>query len=470
MFPYLDNDIASYPHLYEYIRMVHTDLGAKVRISTVGYSRHNRLLHQMHSRIAHELGAAIAGIRFSFTPYPVGLQREESLLTSKREFIADFANLLATYRPLVKTLGEGKETACVELRFPPLAIKTPVFETSICDHHVIRAGPHLLVRVRCGGDNLERTLVDQIIGSKPAFTTEPTPYLLITDDDVENGWQALVRSMIEEGSSSLSRVRQVNVYCFENADGRYYAVDPTFAADGTFRALHIYPCAHSRTTSGYTDGTRLLLNTLVSYKRSHGKDRRDQFPEANWDNVAHVLSEMCREADTRASSDSHWAFHQHETVIPLVRGFVEALKQAGYPASAFFDPRFTIDTGQIVNQGRARKLFHGLTEHDDEPMTPLEERGYGKVSISSERGLIWRIAPVPSARPGLMSKARIGGKNDLNIAMALQVQELHPRHLRAFDPDTHQPLRQFFIKGLEVEHVHLESVQDSFAIPGARIV
>jgi hypothetical protein len=55
-------------------------------------------------------------------------------------------------------------------------------------------------------------------------------------------------------------------------------------------------------------------------------------------------------------------------------------------APELFSRDFTIDTGQIVNQGRARGLFRGLVSLDDEPMTPREERGYGQVSLSSARG------------------------------------------------------------------------------------
>ncbi|HEX7677578.1 MAG TPA: hypothetical protein VF713_05600, partial [Thermoanaerobaculia bacterium] len=58
-------------------------------------------------------------------------------------------------------------------------------------------------------------------------------------------------------------------------------------------------------------------------------------------------------------------------------------------------------------------LFGGLAQTADEPATPWEERGYGKVSLSSERGYVWRIAPRPvshaSTRPSAHSG---GGKNE----------------------------------------------------------
>ena len=52
IFPYLNNDIGSYPYLDKYIDLVFRELGTRTRISTVGFSRHNEvlnlLLYYMH--------------------------------------------------------------------------------------------------------------------------------------------------------------------------------------------------------------------------------------------------------------------------------------------------------------------------------------------------------------------------------------------------------------------------------------
>ena len=51
LFPYLDNDIGSYPHLDKYISLCYKELGARTRISTVGFSRFNETLNNMHRKI-----------------------------------------------------------------------------------------------------------------------------------------------------------------------------------------------------------------------------------------------------------------------------------------------------------------------------------------------------------------------------------------------------------------------------------
>ena len=72
---YLDNDPAAYPHLDDMVRWLHDDLGVKIRIATVGYSRHNSAIQAMHERISNTLMTGIAGLRLSFSPYTYGWTR-----------------------------------------------------------------------------------------------------------------------------------------------------------------------------------------------------------------------------------------------------------------------------------------------------------------------------------------------------------------------------------------------------------
>lgn len=51
IFSYLDNDIGNYYYLNEFIQLMYAELGVSTRISTVGYSRHNELLNEMHKKI-----------------------------------------------------------------------------------------------------------------------------------------------------------------------------------------------------------------------------------------------------------------------------------------------------------------------------------------------------------------------------------------------------------------------------------
>jgi hypothetical protein len=260
------------------------------------------------------------------------------------------------------------------------------------------------------------------------------------------------------------------VYRLANADGYYYAADPGFRPDGRFTALHLYPATATRRRSGYTDATRWLLNVILAHKADRGLGPRDPFPAAtSGDSSAVIAALEASVAELDAGTDRAAAVHVRENVIPLAATYTDALAQAGYPPGLLFSRDFTIDTGQVVNQGRARALFRGLVSIDDEPMTPREERGYGQVSLSSVRGTVWRIAPAPHASGALPSPAVAGGKNTPTAGPCLIAEELDPRHLRPVTRATGQPLRRYVITGADLEHHTLDDARRLRAYPGLTV-
>lgn len=126
--------------------------------------------------------------------------------------------------------------------------------------------------------------------------------------------------------------------------------------------------------SGYTDATRWLLNTLIAYKTSLGRNRRDPIPAASPHDIHAILDTLRQHTEQLGETDATAATHLRSQVIPLIEGYVAALEIADYEPAWFFHPQFTIDTGQIVNQGRAKGLFRGLVSVEDEPMTPGRSR------------------------------------------------------------------------------------------------
>ncbi|WP_219510903.1 hypothetical protein [Nonomuraea ceibae] len=221
----------------------------------------------------------------------------------------------------------------------------------------------------------------------------------------------------------------MRLHRFSNADGPYYAADPDFHPDGSFTALHLYPRTETRKVSGYTDATRWFLKALLAHQRRRGLGRRDDFATATRDDVNAVLDALAAAADTADPVDAGAARHLREQVHPQVSANGRALDLAGYPPSLFFSRRFSIDTGQIVNQGRAQGLFRGLAATNGEPMTPREERGFGQVSLSTVRGAIWRLTPLPFTATGHLPVALTDGKNPATATLSLLVEEMDPCHL-----------------------------------------
>ncbi|MYS81038.1 hypothetical protein [Embleya scabrispora] len=465
IFPYLDNDIASYPHLDDYLSLARDTLKTKVRISTVGFSANAPDLTAMHTRIATTLADVLDGVRLSITPYTTGWIDHNADSTSRAQFTADVANILRTYRPVFDRLGHGAATAAVELRFAPLLGRVPVTDTHIDGHHVIAAGPHTLIAVEPTTEPAPTTRVTGLgPDNQPEFTTPPRRYVHITARDTTPN-PATVRAALRDTLTHPHHRREVDLYRFRNADGPYYAIEPNFPTGGGFTALHIYPATNRRETSGYTDATRPFLNAILTVKAARGLARRDAFPDATWTDVDNVLRVLTDRATALDTIDPTAATHIRTAILPVVTTYITAMRTADMPPSAVLSREFTIDTGQIVNQGRARGLFRGLVTVADEPMTPREERGYGEVSLSSIRGTVWRIAPVPFANERLTTAVK-GDKNTAARTPTIVIEELDPRHLRNTDRATGKPLRRYFLTGVDIERVTLEQGHIRRSFPG----
>lgn len=476
LFPYVDNDIGSYLYLDEYLRLVRDALGAKARITTIGFSAHNPALVAMHRDIVENLTDAIAGIRLSVTPFTVGWTGGDvtGAATSRRRFEADTAAMLALYKPVLEKLGTGKETMAVELRFRPLVATVPVVDTMVAGRHAVLAGPHLLLAKHAGRRPKPNHIVgvvndipgrrDQTVAPEPVFAHDGDEYLHVTSDRMATDGVATYALRVLAGDLSGAECRDVTVYLMEHRDGNYYAADPGFAADGTMRSLVVYPPTPHR-TSGYNDATRFGLNALLEHKYRRGYGRRDEFVDATARDVAAVVLRLRRRAAALATCDALASRHVREEVIPLVASYARALLTAGLAPSLFFSRRFTIDTGQSVNQGRGHVLFKGLLSTHDIPANPWEERGN---HISAHKGYVWRVAPMPyaSRETDLPGPGRGGRKNGVASEPSLMFMEMDPRHLEPRDFDTRQPLRCYQISGVDIEHLTLKEGQRRLLFPG----
>ncbi len=472
LFPYIDNDVGSYSHLDRYVDLVHQLLNCTVRLSTVGFSSHSAELTRVHRLLTAELREAISGFRLSVTPFTHGWadRTEHSGATSREQFVDDLVHVLRVYSPLIDTIGAGKDRCCAELRFRPLAVPTTVTESVLDGRHLVASGPHLLIEQGNSGVAPE---LSHVVGVEvptsgaspvPVFSQSGTRYVLSTSRELEEIGARRFAQRTLAGDAKNALVREVEVYLVANCDGPYYAVDPTFDADGTFRALHVYP-ETMRRRSGYNDATRYFLNALLDHKRQRGLGRRSDVPAAIRD-VASVVGALRSLSRRLRDCDPVAARHLRHEIIPLVDDYATALLGSGLSPSLFFSREFTIDTGQAVNHGRGRMLFRGLVTAEDEPVTPWEERSnFG----SSSKGHVWRIAPVPFSGPqgGEPSRRHRGAKNLWAPEPAVVVQELDPCYFKGHDHTTGAKLREYRITGVGLERVRLDDAYHEHLLPGS---
>lgn len=315
LYCYLDNDPAAYPHLDSMIQWLWQDLGVKVRIATVGYSRRNPQLQKMHRRIAGTLTDGVAGLRLSFSPYTYGWTSaaEAAGVASRDEFEHDTASMLDTYRTLFLSDRKGRKGASVELRFRPLVRVQEVAVDVVLGRVVIRSGSYLAVQ--CEPDE------------QPAFANITDPRSHRSTLDSRGSPCIVYRGSAESLDSCMDEIVEVTVsgevwrgdgvssyeatlHRLRNDDGPYFSLDAERTDEGDYSKF-FYPKTPARPNAGMIDSERYHLNALLEAKRC-GRDR-------TWDDVERVVAQLEREAQRLRGFDRAAATYIECEVIGLVR-------------------------------------------------------------------------------------------------------------------------------------------------------
>lgn len=450
---YLDNDPAAYPHLDDLIQWLHEDLGVKVRIATVGYSRHNGAIQAMHQRISSTLMSGVAGIRLSFSPYTHGWTRaaERTGAATRDDFERDIANMLHTYRSTFLSPRKGRKGACVELRFRPLVVSGDVQLLETEGRTVLRSGPYLVIQ-KAARQALDVATIIDARSHRTELSLPGEPCWLVYGHrqvlDEEMG--ALIASLVR-GTSLPHTVscRDALLHRLQNEDGEYFAVDAERHLN-VVKAKYFYPKTKQRPGAGYIDGERYLLNLLVEAKASC----RNQ----SWADAKRIVGSLHDLAEELDRHDSRAADYIREEVIEVVQSYIRILNLAGLPASAFFDKELTIDTGHICNLGRAYREYKVIASRPDLPLTPNHERAFGITGELAEEGVAWRLAISPIHGKTSPNSAR-GERNTYRSSPSILMERLD---LAMTATPEGQSRERFFLKAESIERV---SIQDARAFP-----
>lgn len=388
VFPYLNNDIASYPYLAEYIDLCYKELGVRTRISTVGFSRFNKELNEMHQRICnHELLYALGGVRLSISQYG-RVWEEPGIQNSLDEYAKDLGNFLNIYKPYFEKFGSGSRKMCVELRYNPLVENAPVLDFVYQNKKVIATGNYLFVSIHDDVSLNETYIVNpykhslEFNNSGEEFMEYNLPFIVNSEDELI--------SYLDK--NDLVQEKKVEVYLFCNKDGIYYSINPKLSLEGNY-GINIYPKTDVRTKSGYVVTERFFLNALYNFKKKRGLTLKDAVFGSSFEDtyeVIDILKEYVRYYDEIGKKDKSLYIREH--IIPVISVYIKALMLGGYSSDVFFDKNFTIDTGMICNLGRAISLFKGITNFINEPLTPIHERNYGRhCSTMKQENYVWLL-------------------------------------------------------------------------------
>ena len=388
IFPYLNNDIAAYPYLYEFIDLCYKELGVRTRISTVGFSRHNKELNEMHNKIAKsDLFYALAGVRLSISQYG-RVWEDKNSNNSLDEYSKDLANFLNIYKPYYEKFGSGSRKMCCELRFNPLVENSKVLVFKHDEKFIISTSNYLFISKKNNIKFEEAFIKDPYVHSID-LTTEPQEFYEYNLPFIAQSKDQIIE-YIE--NNALKVEKQVEVYMFTNKDGIYYSIDPKLTQEGNY-GINIYPETNIREKSGYIITERFFLNALYNFKKAKGYTLKESLNNTTYDDVESVIN-ILKEYSTYYKENNKLEKSKYilEHIIPVIEVYVKALKEANYSSDVFFDKKFTIDTGIICNLGRAINLFKGLTKFINEPLTPTHERNYGRHSSTmKQENYVWLL-------------------------------------------------------------------------------
>jgi hypothetical protein len=421
----------------------------------------------MHEDINKKQLDTLVAVSFSLTSYTKAW-RDDTKYTSRHDYILDLANALKTYQPAIEKLGTGKEVGCVTLRFVPMV---DTFDADLDDifingYHLIHSGSYLLI-----SQSPTQPTISQINFNDHQVKFDPglLPYYLITSNIFANGksWVDIAKEYIlllsnnqPISTTETVKVEKVELVKLENKEGEYYAIDPLFQSTSVFTGKYFYHRTSKRPKSGYNDSTRYFLNTLIEYKHSLGLSPNEKLVNSSWDQVSEVMELLRAKSNNISRYNLQVAKHIQEEIIPLVESLISALKLANYSSDYFFDPGFNVDTGQILNQGRAISDFQGLTVTPNLATNPQHLR----VISTWNPQTVWRWT---IATPTLSKATK--DKNNAYKKTGLVVQELNSADLTNFTSSGTR-LREYYIN-IPLEYEHLGSRTDfikAFRIPGLR--
>lgn len=380
IFSYLDNDIGFYENLDFFISLAYRELGVKTRISTVGFSRFNKKLNNIHKRISNNV-ESLGGVRISFTPYAVGWKCKNKLF-DKKEYQKDMINFFKIYKRYYKSIGSGSRRFCIELRYKPFVQNENVYIFNNNKKKVICCGNYLYISC---DDNIKfiNTEISDPFNHRLSLNNEGIKfkkiYLNETIDSIKD-----VKDYLKK---ELKIERIVNIYRVKNKDGYYYAVDPQLTDNGCY-GIYIYPNTITRKKSGIISVERYFLNELLKYKNELELNKKNH--RVTWKDAKKVIKRVKEKTKYRSYVELNFINNE---ILPMINCYYKVLRKSGYSASSFFDKGFTIDTGIICNLGRAINEFKGLVSSENEPLTLNHERNYGsKNSTMTVEGVAWRLS------------------------------------------------------------------------------
>lgn len=376
IFPYLDNDIGSYPYLIDYLAAAES-LNLKVRTSTIGWSRKNVMLNAMHESVVKKHRHVLAGVRFSLTCY------SSAWVSNRTEFVEDFINAIRIYRPMLGL--DGDHGACIDIDFKPDIVSCCVHEDQKGEFQEISGGAYHLVirRAKVAQDSIVEACV--IIGDIQMLDLTK----VVTGEDEEklrkHGIQVIHGHAVE----------------YKNEDGIYYAFYPDASRDVT-DGIFFFPTSEKR--KGGVFVACWPLREFEDYISTN------KFVVSTYDDI----QRLCQEYVLSLAHLPQRQNYLEKSFVPFLSALCYILQSVDVPVNSLFDRSIVRDRGMIRNSGRAYYEFRNIASAPNIMVVP------DPVFTQPVIDKVWRIFPSKifvetHAVKGIGKKSLISDWSDIPI-------------------------------------------------------
>ena len=376
IFPYFDNDILSYPYLDLYLTIMKEDFNLTTRISTIGVNNHNPLLIKMHNKINKNYTRNIESFRISFSPYPFAYRNKKF----KEDFVSDVIETIDLYSNLIK-----EKKLKIEVRYNVFLKESFVIIDKIENLDVLVVNNYIFI-----GKFPKKAILEYKNRKFNIINSSNFIKLQGNNIDESNYKDIVLQYLTKELDMSNFSIEDVNLYVYENIDGKYYAINPTITQNGFF-GFYIYPKTKQRKQTGYMNAERLLLNSIIKVKKEYGLKKNESFSNATIKDINKVKKAIKKRIEEYQKLDYDFYLFLKKEYFPFINNIFKIFYKSKLKPSDFFDKNLLIDTGDICNLGEGFKYYKNFVTKKNTPLTFQHEMSFGHNGKLAEESEIYGI-------------------------------------------------------------------------------
>jgi hypothetical protein len=330
----------------------------------------------MHNKINKNYTRNIESFRISFSPYPFAYRNKKF----KEDFVSDVIETIDLYSNLIK-----EKKLKIEVRYNVFLKESFVIIDKIENLDVLVVNNYIFI-----GKFPKKAILEYKNRKFNIINSSNFIKLQGNNIDESNYKDIVLQYLTKELDMSNFSIEDVNLYVYENIDGKYYAINPTITQNGFF-GFYIYPKTKQRKQTGYMNAERLLLNSIIKVKKEYGLKKNESFSNATIKDINKVKKAIKKRIEEYQKLDYDFYLFLKKEYFPFINNIFKIFYKSKLKPSDFFDKNLLIDTGDICNLGEGFKYYKNFVTKKNTPLTFQHEMSFGHNGKLAEESEIYGI-------------------------------------------------------------------------------